>query len=130
MQNAFFMAPKAEGGEWAQKKEMPEVRVTACGNEVDGKIYAIGGYTQQGDNFSFVPEVNEYDPATDTWIKKGNMLFPRTTSTCVLNGKIYVIGGGTGHGAVATVLEWTPEGWPLSFVSPEGNKTWGNIKSK
>jgi len=36
-----------------------------------------------------------YDPATDTWAKKPDMLTARgVLSTSVVNGKIYAIGGG------------------------------------
>ena len=44
----------------------------------------------------------------------------RWVSAGVVNGKIYVIGGSTADNAVlATVEEYTPEGWPFS-VSPRG----------
>ena len=41
-------------------------------------------------NFS---TVEMYDPVTDTWTQKTDMPTPRNAGTCVVDGKIYVIGG-------------------------------------
>ena len=59
---------------------------------VDGKIYVIGGRT--GGAYSTVNITEVYDPATDTWTTKASMRTARAhLCTCVLNGKIYAIGG-------------------------------------
>ena len=59
---------------------------------VDGKIYAIGG---AGPVYEALRTVEEYDPTTDTWTTKTEMLTARQClSASVVNGKIYVIGGG------------------------------------
>ena len=40
-----------------------------------------------------LPTVEMYDPDTDTWTPRADMPTPRNTSACVVDGKIYVIGG-------------------------------------
>ena len=85
---------------WTQKVDMPTSRRTStC--VVNGKIYAIGGAKIHkrrigpgvGRDIIELPTVEMYDPATDTWTQKADMLTPRSTSTCVVDGKIYAIGG-------------------------------------
>jgi N-acetylneuraminic acid mutarotase len=85
---------------WTQKADMPTSRITStC--VVDGKIYAIGGEKTHkrrigpgwGHDLIDLSTVEMYDPATDTWTQKSDMPTPRSASTCVVDGKIYAIGG-------------------------------------
>jgi N-acetylneuraminic acid mutarotase len=70
---------------------------------VDGKIYAIGG---AGPVYQALRTVEVYDPATDTWTTKSEMLTARQgLSTSVVNGKIYAIGGGASSSALYTSVE-------------------------
>jgi len=94
VQNALFMAPQVEGGEWKQKADMP-IGVEGLSTSVaDGKIYAIGGWGAGGNRST----VQVYDPTADTWIIKADMPTARhQLSTCILNGQIYAFGGTTTH---------------------------------
>jgi len=93
MQNSLFMAPQGEGGEWVKKADMPTARFCLSTSVVNGKIYAIGGDSQ---NLADLKTVEEYDPTKDTWTKKTDMPTARNwLSTSVVDGKIYAIGGGT-----------------------------------
>jgi N-acetylneuraminic acid mutarotase len=79
---------------WTRKSDMPTPRVCVSTSTVNGKIYAIGGSPGYDQWYQGLTTVEEYDPATDTWAKKSDMLSPRTYfSTCVVNGRIYAIGG-------------------------------------
>ena len=86
---------------WEGKANMPTVRSNVSVSVVDGKIYAIGGSKmkkiQRRGGFSTeseeLPTVEMYDPETDTWTQKADMLTPKKTKTCVVDGKIYAIGG-------------------------------------
>jgi len=91
MQNAFFMDPQGEGGEWVKKADMPTGRDNLSTSVVNGKIYAIGG----ADNFGpCLSTVEEYDPVKDKWTKKADMPTARfNVSTIVMNGEIYAMGG-------------------------------------
>jgi len=106
MQNAFFMAPQAEGGEWKQKADMPTTRATFGADVVNGKIYAIGGW--DGNALSLA--IEEYDPIVDKWIEKAKMPTRRINfSISAVNGKIYLIGGNNDlANPISTVEEYDP----------------------
>lgn len=86
---------------WEGKTNMPTVRSNVSISVVDGKIYAIGGSKLKkyqvprgfGTESEELPTVEMYDPTTDTWTQKTDMPTPRKTKTCVVDGKIYAIGG-------------------------------------
>ena len=65
---------------------------------VEGEIYAIGGvgWPQIPNNPGpFLASVEVYNPQTHRWLEKVEMPIPRSNHTAsVLNGKIYVTGGG------------------------------------
>ncbi len=94
-------------GIWMTRTSMPTPRhslgVAAASN---GKIYAIGGWSEGQIN---VDTVEEYDPATDTWATHTSMPTPRSGLGVAVasNGKIYAIGGENG-GRLATVEEYDP----------------------
>ena len=86
---------------WEGKANMPTVRSNVSVSVVDGRIYAIGGSKLKkyqvprgfGIESEELPTVEMYDPATDTWTQKADMPTPRKTKTCVVDGKIYAVGG-------------------------------------
>ncbi len=86
---------------WHRKADMPTARSGVSISVVDGKIYAIGGAKKHkrrigpgwGYDIKELATVEMYDPTTDTWIQKADMPTPRSTNTCVVEGKIYAIGG-------------------------------------
>jgi len=92
---------------WTKKADMPTGRTYFSTSVVNGKIYAIGGFTTRDNHLS---PVEEYDPATDTWTRKADIPTARSgLSTSMVNGKIYAIGGWVGSGtAISTVEEYEP----------------------
>ncbi|MBN1350876.1 hypothetical protein JXJ21_15765 [candidate division KSB1 bacterium] len=96
-----------------EKAPMNHVRMQFTLNAVNGKLYAIAGKQRQ---CAAVAQkvVEEYDPATDSWIKKKDMQTKRFGHTAsVVDGKIYVIGGSNyGNtmydGAIASVEIYDP----------------------
>ena len=95
---------------WERKADMPTARTGAATSVVNGKIYAIGGTALNRFELDVLlvnnevrrirrwkpedlPTVEMYDPETDTWTQKADMPTPRNTHTCVVDGKIYAIGG-------------------------------------
>ncbi|MXY28469.1 hypothetical protein F4Y59_09970 [Candidatus Poribacteria bacterium] len=95
---------------WERKADMPTPRTEAATAVVDGKIYAIGGTALNRLEIDVLLRNNEirrlrrwkpedlstvemYDPTTDTWTQKADMPTPRNTRACVVDGKIYAIGG-------------------------------------
>jgi RNA polymerase sigma factor (sigma-70 family) len=110
VQNAFFMAPQAEGGEWRKGADMPTARLDTSSAAVNGKIYVIGGSIDMpGPGISVV---EEYNPATDIWTTKADMPTARATlSSAVVKGKIYTMGGTTNDinfTGLPTVEEYDP----------------------
>jgi len=79
---------------WAEQTELPTKRWWLSTSVVDGIIYVIGGNAGPGGGWSHLGTVEAYDPSTDTWTRKADMPTTRSfSSTCVVDGKIYVIGG-------------------------------------
>jgi N-acetylneuraminic acid mutarotase len=67
----------------------------------NGLIYVFGGGYYE--SFSFV---YAYNPLTDTWTKKKDMLTPRFAfRTFLVGGKIYAIGGSQAYGSALTTVE-------------------------
>ena len=107
--NAWEYDPAADS--WKSLPPLPGKRGSAVAAEVGGKIYVIGGATTvegSKDPFftffgpSLVLGTNDvYDPATNKWQSRKPMSVPRNHAFGgVVNGKIYVIGGRTGHGFI------------------------------
>ena len=81
---------------WSKLPDMLEALDGATASQVDGKIFVIGGtqYNSLTQERISISSVEEYDPETNTWMKKTEMPTARyALSSCVINGKIYVIGG-------------------------------------
>ena len=104
--NAWEYDPAADS--WKPLPPLPGKRGSAVAAEVGGKIYVIGGATTvEGSKdpfFTFfgparVLGTNDvYAPATNKWESRAPMSVPRNHAfSGVVNGKIYVIGGRTGH---------------------------------
>lgn len=95
-------------GSWIPRASMHQARGGLGVAVVNGKIYAIGGSTQSGQEPTIPPsallgDINiggfvgtneEYDPATDVWTYKAPMPTPRILfATAVYQNKVYCIGG-------------------------------------
>jgi len=117
---------------WKSLAPLPGKRGSSVAVEVGGKIYAIGGATtvegSKDPYFTFMGPArvlndnHVYDPATNKWESRTPMAVPRNHAFAgVVNGKIYVIGGRTGHGFILSatntdvVEEYTPvsDAWIL-----------------
>jgi N-acetylneuraminic acid mutarotase len=105
---------------------------------VDGKIYAIGGTNQKNgvNDYTALQTVEEYDPAKDKWTNKPDM--PTARGGCaaaVMNGGIYLFGGGNRQELNPTVEEYDPatDSWtqktdiPTPRVWPSANVVKGKI---
>ena len=109
--DAWEYDPAADS--WKSLAPVPGKRGSALAAEVGGKIYVIGGATTvEGSKdpfFAFfgparVLSTNDvYDPATNKWESRRPMAVPRNHAFgAAVNGKIYVIGGRTGHALILT----------------------------
>jgi len=88
---AFSSAAVAEDS-WVSKAPMHVARSGLGVAVMNGKIYAIGGSTENG----LVGINEEYDPETNTWTYKKPMPTPRANFRLeVVQNKIYCLGGDT-----------------------------------
>lgn len=85
--------------QWTQKADMPTARYNARSCTLDGKIYVIGGDSSTTWNGPGIGTMEVYDPALDSWdTTKAPMHTGRVEfGVCVVNGKIYAIGGANTH---------------------------------
>lgn len=84
---------------WTRKQGMSVSRVDFGVGAVAGKIYSIGGSVHPLDRKPEAPGridlVEDYDPATDTWVKRADMPTKRDGfGVGIVNNRIYAIGGG------------------------------------
>jgi hypothetical protein len=112
---------------WKSLAPLPTKRGAAVAVEVGGKIYVIGGATTVAGSkdpyFTFfgpslVLTTNEvFDPTTNKWESRKPMSVARNHAYAApVNGKIYVIGGRTGHAFIlsATNTDVVEEYSPIS----------------
>ena len=102
-----FPSTKAteEESAWTSMTPMPTARGGLGVAVVNGKIYAIGGLS---DDLP-VNNIEEYDPVTNQWTAKTPMPTARSgVAIAVYNNKIYVIGGTVGKGYIGNNEVYDP----------------------
>jgi N-acetylneuraminic acid mutarotase len=109
---AFSSADTAEDT-WETKAPMQQARDDLGVAVVNGKIYAIGGFVENG----VATGVNEeYDPETDSWAFRKPMPTPRGNfGVEVFQNKIYCIGGA---GGVNEVYDPATDTWETRAPLP------------
>jgi hypothetical protein len=92
---------------WTSKQDMLTARWNMASAVVDGKIYTIGGALSFQIGVSAgVGTLEVYDPANDTWTAKDDAPTAReAASASVVNGMIYVMGGGAPGGVILNLVE-------------------------
>ncbi len=94
---------------WTTKASMPTARRYLTATTVNNKIYAIGGYDQNG--VGYISSNEEYNPATNTWATKSSMPLARQQHAAAeTGGKIYAMGGTASSGVTAINYQYTPPG--------------------
>src|SRR5260370_556772 len=92
----------AQSAPWPYPPPMPSARFSLAAADVNGLVYAIGGWN--GCTPSSTLEV--YNPANNSWTAEAPMLTPRGyLGAAAVNGVIYAIGGATGCGVYSTANE-------------------------
>lgn len=98
---------------WVPAAPIPDPRNHLASAAVDGKIYGIGGQHRWDESTTNDPEVDAYDPSTDTWTRVANLPVGHghiAASTLVLNGHILTLGGAAnGVEAVSDVFSYNPQ---------------------
>jgi len=125
-QNAWEWDPVADT--WKALAQMDRKRCSAVAEQVDGKIYLIGGLEpMENGKGTRVTGLNQmYDPATNTWANRSPMPTSRNHAHAgAVNGKIYVLGGrlGAGNIPVTTNIDTVEEYDPVANL-------WGPVKER
>jgi N-acetylneuraminic acid mutarotase len=112
----------ASPNSWVPKAPMQQARAGLGVAVVNGKIYAIGGFVENG----VVTGANEeYDPETDTWILRRSMPTPRADfGVEVYEDKIYCIGG---TGGVNEVYDPATDTWETRAPLPTPRESFSTV---
>ena len=102
---------------WATRADMPTPRSHMTVSALGGRIYAIGGGIPRLGADVFLSVIEVYDTATNRWSPGVDMPTPRSVpSSCVVDGRIYVMGGAIGLGQASSQEERARNTRPLSVV--------------
>ena len=105
---------------WAFKASMPTARCNFAIAAFKNKIYCIGGVTNWNSESSYTGVNEVYDPATDIWETKAPMPNPVSATATVVNGRIYVIGGGGANKTLNQVYDPATNTWTIKTPMPDG----------
>ncbi|KAK8949479.1 F-box/kelch-repeat protein [Platanthera zijinensis] len=104
---------------WSMLAKMKVGRYDFACSEVNGMIYAVGGYGSNGDGLS-VAEV--YDPDKNEWTLIEDLRRPRYGCfACSLGGKLYVMGGRSSFTIGSSRF--------VDIYSPDG-RSWCEMKNR
>lgn len=119
---------------WVEKASMPTARAFLGVAVVDGKIYAIGGDSGAdignlgnpfGRSNNVVNATEEYDPVSDTWVRRNPMPTARAgLAVAVFQNEIYCIGGWTQDSSSTGINEvYNPatDSWTTKTSMPVAN---------
>lgn len=111
---------------WTPKAPVPTARSDSGAASVGGKIYMIGGSTILNNAYVQMNNVDEYDPATDTWTPKAPMHYARqNVAVTVMNGHIFAVGGLGDVGADSAMEEYDPvaNAWTTRAAIPHARRS-------
>ena len=92
--------------QWQERTEMSAPKTNHTASVIDGKIYVMGGYFREGKDYKTLSTIEIYDPATDRWTQKPDMLIGKSGhATEVIDGQIYILGGNGSVGVLFTSVE-------------------------
>lgn len=108
---------------WKQLANLPTARNTHVALILNNKIYVAGGVTTWN-------EFEAYDVSTNSWETKADLptIDREFLAGCVLNGKIYLIGGyyGLDIGTTNILEEYDPVTDSWKSKTPMPSKRWGH----
>jgi N-acetylneuraminic acid mutarotase len=95
-------------GFWTKVGDMPENRYAHTVNELNGKIYVVGGVNTETSTYPRTALV--YDRSSGVWaeIPLCNNKIRCFHTSCVIDGKLYVIGGGDSSMIISTMDMFDP----------------------
>lgn len=105
-------------GFWSKVGDMPEIRQAHTVNELNGKIYVVGGSNTETSSLPTTALV--YNIASKEWsqILLHNNKNRNCHCSCVVDGKLYVIGGNDGLSTLTTMDMYDPNTGEWTSKSP------------
>ena len=104
---------------WDARAPLPTPRADLGVAALDGRLYAVGGVTTDGDGNVITPTgmVEAYDPASHTWTPRADLPAPQwNLRVAALDGKLYTVGSAGIVSAYDPATDtWTPR---ASMPSP------------
>jgi Kelch motif. len=83
-----------DGGTWEIRAPMPSMRQELATGVLNGKVYVLGGYDQNGNSTALV---QVYDPLTNTWTSAHPLPYVvNHNAAAVAGGNLYSFGAGAG----------------------------------
>ena len=98
--SAFVFDPA--NGSYTPRKQLPVARGGCASAVLRDKLYVFGGEGNAATAAGVFPNIDEYDPATDTWRALPPMVMPRHGfNAAVVGDRIYLPGGASRQGGGA-----------------------------
>ncbi|XP_066292296.1 kelch-like protein 9 [Branchiostoma lanceolatum] len=120
-QNAVYRLSEGKSDTWHVGPGLPQQYAVSHHGvaAIDNFVYVVGGQTRTDPTgLSTTNRVVRYDPRTNTWIEVAPLLQARACfTTSVLDGCIYVIGGGNSAEILNSVERYDPKANKWSFVT-------------
>jgi N-acetylneuraminic acid mutarotase len=89
-------------GSYTPRKQLPVARGGCASAVLRDKLYVFGGEGNAATAAGVFPNIDEYDPATDTWRALSPMVMPRHGfGAAVVGDRIYLPGGASRQGGGA-----------------------------
>ena len=111
---------------WSGLPPLPEPVRAGAGAAIDGRIYVIGGQTEDGND----TRVYAFDLASGAWESRTPLPEPRFNMAAVaFEGKLYAMGGHDNAGEHADVFVYDPaaDSWTTGTPLPRPNHTFGAV---
>jgi N-acetylneuraminic acid mutarotase len=100
---------QAQSGVWTKFGDMPERRYGHTVDEINGKVYVIGGAIDEGSEIPTHSLI--YDLFSGEWSQMDlyNNSIRGAHNSCVVDSKLYIVGGNDGVRTVATMEMFDPD---------------------
>ena len=115
-----------EANSWSGLPRLPEAVRAGAGAALDGKVYVIGGQTEDRDG----RQVYALDVESETWEERAPLPEPRFNMAAVtLGDRIYAMGGYSDEEERADVFVYDPasDSWSEGTPLPAPNHTFGAV---
>lgn len=112
--NAWVLDVSQKGSQWTQIKAMPSPRAGGYAAAINGKIYIVAGFYGSGTSTINQTVVLEYDPATDEYTEKSEIINPvYQVAGAVVGKRIFVLNGlvGSSYLKQAQVYDVEKDAW-------------------